>query len=157
MIFILIVSLSLSFAQEKEKKETGTNTQKPTSLEEKLQIDIDPNVFVYRPMGRRDPFKSLLKGKESKRGAEEGIAGLTISELVLEGIVFGSGEYSANMKGPDNYPYSVKVGDSVYNGKVIEITASTVVFKQILTVALGGTKEKIITKYLNPGEEADKK
>lgn len=153
VVVMLAFSLVTAFAQTR-KKGTEKKPEKPVTLDEKLQMDIDPDAFVYRPMGRRDPFKSLLEGQEaSKRGKVEGIAGLTIGELVLEGIVFGKGEYWAYVKGPDNTPYTLRVGDNVYNGKVTEIKANSVVFKQILTVALGGTKEKIVTKYLNPEEE----
>ena len=110
-------------------------------------------------MGRRDPFKNLLTGSERPaRRNLEGIAGLTISELVLEGIVgFSKGEYKALVRGPKNRPYDIKVGDKVYDGEVVEITDNSVTFKQILTIALGGTKERPIVKYLNPEEEANKK
>jgi Tfp pilus assembly protein PilP len=164
LILTVIFSLSGGFTQEQEQppkeeeqpETTGAvaSSQEPASLDDKVEMDIDPNVFVYRPMGRRDPFKNLLQGKEStKRAAVEGIAGLTIGELVLEGIVYGKGEFRAYVKGPDNTPYSLRVGDNVYNGKVVEINANAVIFKQILTVALGGTKERTVAKYLNPEDE----
>ncbi len=156
LTFILVFGLFMGFAQEK-KKSGEKNLQQTASLEEKLQLDIDSGEFMYKPMGRRDPFKNLLRGKEPSSRRGEGIAGLTIDEFVLEGIVFGNGEYRAYVKSPDNLPYTLKVGDNVYNGKVIEINAGAVIFKQILTVALGGTKEKTVTKYLNPEEEAKKK
>lgn len=158
LILAFIFFLSIGFAQEQEQQpDSGgavVSSEEPASLDDKVEMDMDPNAFKYNPMGRRDPFKNLLQGKEStKRAAVEGIAGLTIDELVLEGIVYGKGEFRAYVKGPDNTPYTLRVSDNVYNGKVVEINANAVIFKQILTVALGGTKERRVTKYLNSEDE----
>lgn len=152
---------------QKDKKDEKTKTtpatqtpaQIPASPDEQLQQEIDPNSFIYNPGGRRDPFKNLLQGKEGAldREALEGIAGLTIGELVLEGIMeVGKGKFKAFMKGPKNIPYAVSVGEKVYDGEVAEITPNCIVFKQILTVALSGTKETKVVKWLNPEEEAGK-
>lgn len=124
-----------------------------------VQEEIENTDFVYKPNGRRDPFWDLLKGKsvKIKREEKEGIAGLLIDELELEGIIFNKGKYLALFKGPDGRPYDVRVGDNVYDGEIIKISNNSVVFKRMLTIALGGTKEKIITKRLTPEEEASKK
>jgi len=122
--------------------------------------DLVTTEFFYKPAGRRDPFIDLLRGKNIsniKREAKEGIAGLLTDELDLEGIILKRGKYIALFKGPDGKPYDVYVGDSVYDGEVIKIDMNTVYFKRFLTLALGGTKEKIITKSLIPEEEAEKK
>jgi Tfp pilus assembly protein PilP len=121
--------------------------------------EVTSGDFLYKPAGRRDPFWDLLMGKsvKIKREEKEGIAGLLIDELELEGILFKKGEFIALFKGPDGKPYDVKVGDSVYDGEIIKIDINTVVFKRLLTIALGGTKEKITTIRLIPEEEAEKK
>lgn len=135
--------------------------QKKAELEEEPPpIEaVETGGFSYKPAGRRDPFWDLLRGKsvEIKREEKEGIAGLLIDELELEGILFRKGKYIALFKGPDGKPYDVRVGDSVYDGEVIKIDMNVVVFKRLLTIALGGTKEKIVTKPLTPEEEAGKK
>lgn len=161
-LFILICGLIVGYSQEnkakKEEQPKPQQTPKAATADEELQQEIDPNIFTYKPMGRRDPFKSLLTGAERPERKLEGVAGLTISELVLEGIVgYGKGKYKAYVRGPKNRPYSITVGDKVYDGEVAEITNNSVTFKQILTVVLGGTKERPIVKYLNPEEEANKK
>lgn len=161
--FILIFSLFIGFGgyaqnpQAKKEKKDEQVKKAPVSAEEQLQQEIDPNVFIYNPNGRRDPFKSLLQGKDRPFRELEGIAGLTIGELVLEGTMkIAEGKWKAFLKGPKNHPYDVSVGDKVYDGEIIRITANSIVFKQILTVALGGTKEKEVVKWLNPEEEAEK-
>lgn len=163
--FLLIVGWAIDspvFAQQNKqnpKKQPAKQNQKADQKTE-LDDEIEGSDFVYKPRGRRDPFWDLLKGKSVKirREAKEGIEGLLIDELELEGILSKeNGLYIALFKGPDGRPYDVKVGDNVYDGEIIKIDINTVVFKRILTIALGGTKEKIITKRLIPEEEASKK
>ncbi len=153
--------------KEEVKEEIDPNAMEGASSaaaiaeqEEKSVLDdeITSGDFIYQPRGRRDPFWDLLRGKsvKIKREAKEGIAGLLIDELELEGILYKQGKYIALFKGPDGRPYDVKVGDSVYDGEIIDIDVNAVVFKRILTIALGGTKEKLITIRLTPEEEASK-
>jgi Tfp pilus assembly protein PilP len=165
LIVFLIVIFAVSGADAQQKKKKPQKKKDETAAaaaaaqdEASVEEAETGGDFVYKPKGRRDPFWDLLKGKsvKIKREAKEGIAGLLIDELELEGILFKQGKYIALFKGPDGRPYDVKVGDSVYDGEIIKIDVNTVVFKRILTIALGGTKEKIITKRLTPEEEASK-
>jgi len=149
------------------KKSEGDQQQGQLDLGNLPQFEEEPppveelrtGSYVYNPEGRRDPFWDISKGKnvKIKREAKEGLAGLLIDELELEGIILVKTEYIAVFKGPDGKPYDVRTGDSVYDGEVIKIDWNSVVFKRLLTVALGGTKEKIIIKKLSPEEEAEKK
>jgi len=118
-------------------------------------LSIQPGEFVYNPEGRRDPFWNLLQGKSVKENREaiEGIAGLMIDELELEGIVFAQGVFKALLKGPDTRPYVVGIGDKVYDGEVVAMDKNSVSFKKSLTVALAGQKDRVIIKTLNPEEE----
>lgn len=171
-IFIVIfMCMCLAFLSAqtttKDKKPQETDKKEPESVE--TSVPVEPTLggtedemttgdFLYRPKGRRDPFWNLLQGKKQpKREQREGIAGMLIEELELEGILYKGGTYIALFKGPDGNPYDIKVGDSVYDGEVIKIDSNTVVFKRLLTIALGGTKEKITILSLIPEEEAAKK
>jgi Tfp pilus assembly protein PilP len=126
-----------------------------TSGDESVEIMAQPGEFVYNPEGRRDPFWNLLQGKSVKENREaiEGIAGLMIDELELEGIVFAQGSFKALLKGPDTRPYVVSIGDKVYDGEVVAMDKNSVSFKKSLTVALAGQKDRVIIKTLNPEEE----
>jgi len=156
--FIFTSPFTFSVSAQEKKKPAQQDPLFPG--DEKTQTspveEIETGEFVYKPKGRRDPFWNLLRGKsvKIKREAREGIAGMLIDELVLEGIILKGRKFIALFKGPDGRPYDVKVGDSVYDGEVIKIDLNSVVFKRILTIALGGTKEKIIIKTLIPEEEA---
>ena len=171
-IFIVIfMCMCLAFLSAqtttKDQEPQETDKKEPESIETSVpeepalvgtEDEITTGDFLYKPKGRRDPFWNLLQGKSIKvqREQREGIAGMLIEELELEGILFKSGTYIALFKGPDGKPYDVKVGDSVYDGEVIKIDSNTVVFKRLLTIALGGTKEKITILSLIPEEEAVK-
>jgi len=102
-----------------------------------------------------------LKGKNVStvaRDKKEGLSGLLIDEIELEGIIqLKNGKYVALFKGPDKKSYDVYTGDGLYDGEVIKIDLNTVYFKRTQSMALGGTKDKIITKSLIPEEEAEKK
>lgn len=153
MKVFMIIILLLPFAVFPQQQEGETNQN-----DDEMQLKTQPGDFIYNPMGRRDPFWDLLQGRNIKanREAIEGIAGLMIDELDLEGIIFSDSTYKALVVGPDNIPYVIKVGDNVYDGEVTKIDNSTVTFRKILTVALGGKKERIITKRISPEEEKQK-
>lgn len=171
-IFIVIfMCMCLAFLSAqtttKDQKPQETDKKEPESLETSVpeepaldgtEVEMTTGDFLYKPKGRRDPFWNLLQGRSIKvqREQREGIAGMLIEELDLEGILYRRGTYIALFKGPDGKPYDVKIGDSVYDGEVIKIDGNTVVFKRLLTIALGGTKEKITILYLIPQEEAAK-
>lgn len=161
-IFTLFVFEGLAQQKKTTQQETGTAVEKEEATETVGETEMEsregePGEFVYRPKGRRDPFWDLLQGKDTKlkKEAKEGIAGLEIEQLELEGIVFREDRHIALFKGPDGKPYDVKVGQSVYDGEIIKIDANRVVFKKILTIALGGTKEKTVIKWLNPEKEKE--
>lgn len=176
---VLIFSGLMGLAQEKQQKKDNNKkiSNQEISLEEKKdqeKVDtdlvlestgntddnsemVDTGEFVYTHKGRRDPFRDLLVGESTKlkKEAKEGVEGLEIEQLELEGIINNKGKYIALFKGPDGKPYDVQVGQSVYDGEIIEINAYSVVFKKILTIALGGTKEKTEIKWLHPEKEKE--
>ncbi len=149
-IFFLIFSLVVIClpAQVEKKQEAGAAEE----------IDLNPvsdQDYIYRPEGRRDPFWNLLMGKSVRGSREkiEGIAGLIIDEVELEGVIKERGKFKALLKGPDGQPYIVQIGDKLYDGEIVQITANSVSFRRVLTVAIGGEREKIIVKTINPEEE----
>ncbi len=94
----------------------------------------------YNPQGSRDPFMSLLEGQD-KDVRPPGLGGIQISELTLQGIQIGLGKM-AIVKGPDNIAYGMHVGESVFDGKLIEILDNKIVFEKLIYDAFGREKEK---------------
>lgn len=156
ILFLLLLPLVVTGQEIKP-------TEPKAASDEEQQMQLDQNLpsseYIYRPEGRRDPFWNLLQGKNVRenRQAIGGIAGLLIDELDLEGIMQVRGKYRALLKGPDSRGYIVSVGDKVYDGEVLVIDRNSISFKKSLTVAIGGQKEKVIIKALNPEEEGKKK
>ncbi len=153
----ILFALLLLFPFFLQAQEVPLDVPGPEGEEEVEMISVQPGEFVYNPEGRRDPFWNLLQGKSVKENREaiEGIAGLMIDELELEGIVFAAGEFKALLKGPDTRPYVVGIGDKVYDGEVVAMDKNSVSFRKSLTVALAGQKDRVIIKTLNPEEEEE--
>ncbi len=159
LFIFLLGALFLIPQQDKKVEEKKAEKAVKPAAGSGLQSAPLQGEFVYNPMGRRDPFWDLLKRNSSKlkKKRKAGLAGLDIDQLELEGIIKKEKGFVALLKGPDGRPYLVKKGDSVYDGEVLEIGSHMVKFKKILTIALGGTKERTIIKRLNPEEEDERK
>ncbi len=150
IVFLIFLFLPLLNAQEAEE-ESGVAVLQ----EESSELELPPGEFVYRPEGRRDPFVSLLRSRNvrAKRETLHGLAGLMIDEVDLSGIAFANGRFHVLLTGPDGRPYKVGLGTKLYDGEITHIDHGSVTFRKILTVALGGQRERTIIKRLNPQEE----
>lgn len=87
--------------------------------------------FTYDPAGRRDPFRSLLKGRSREELGERppGLPGMGVEEIRLQGIVKLPEGYVALIQGTDNMSYIIKPGTVLYDGTVEKIEPGKVTFK----------------------------
>jgi hypothetical protein len=110
--------------------------------------------FSYDPGNRRDPFKSLLAAPDRPelRGPRpEGIPGLLIDEIALTGIFRTPKGFVAQVKASNqNKSYLLKEGDQLYDGDVVSINRSEVVFKQIVQDPTALKPFREVVKSLNP-------
>jgi hypothetical protein len=113
--------------------------------------------FTYDPAGRRDPFRSLVDAANTigKGPRPRGIAGMLISEVDLVGIVQKGKGHIAFFNGSDNKGYFLKVGDALYDGKIIRIDrrTGTVVFRQDINDPRSIKPYRDVTKRLTTAEE----
>jgi Tfp pilus assembly protein PilP len=112
--------------------------------------------FTYDPAGRRDPFRSLVEQTRAEKGPRpKGIAGMLISEVDLVGIVQKGRDYLAFFNGSDNKGYFLRVGDVLYDGRIISINRATgqVVFRQEINDPRSIKPYRDITKRLYSAEE----
>jgi type IV pilus assembly protein PilP len=109
---------------------SGTSVQQ--TLEEILEEPATGETYRYDPQGRRDPFRSLVGPALAREPGTRppGVPGMLIDEMKLQGIVRTKQGLVAMISGPDNNGYLVRVGDKTFDGEVIRITASAVVFRQ---------------------------
>ena len=106
--------------------------------------------FTYDPAGRRDPFRSLVDALNSQ---VKGPRPRCIPDLV--GIVQKGKGYIAFFNGSDNKGYFLRVGDAVYDGKIIRIDRRTgsVVFRQDVNDPRSIKPYRDVTKRLTTAEE----
>jgi len=107
-------------------------------IDQILQGDKEANqgeFFSYDPGGRRDPFRSLLEGRNNQdeligQVRPPGLPGMMVEELTLEGIIDTPAGIMAFVLGRDSMSYIIRPGTKLYNGEVKEIFQDRVVFRQ---------------------------
>lgn len=120
-----------------------------TQLNQTVKKKTSP---VYSPRGRKDPFKDMLgKSKpaaKKKAAAKAGTPQLTIANVKLIGIVEVKGQYTAIISGPGNFPMFVKAGERFYDGYVLKIEDSKVIFRQTRRGRIPLSKPRNIVKEI---------
>ncbi len=89
--------------------------------------------FSYEPEGRRDPFLSLMTPTVTVDARPPGVSGMLVAELDLSGVVADVGDGDVAMFiGSDNKGYFLRIGDAVYDGRVIAVDPrqGSVTFRQ---------------------------
>lgn len=116
---------------------------------------VPPPNYTYSPDSRRDPFVSLFNRgtTDPRQGAAgaarpEGIAGLTVEEIAVRGIVFSRGAWVAMVGAPNGRTYSIRAGDKLMDGSVRAINATTVILMQEVNDPLSLEKQREVRKYL---------
>lgn len=112
--------------------------------------------YHYDSSGRRDPFTSLDRASDPKGSARDrvsGLAGLSIGEVTVKGVVKSQGRLVAMLQAPDNKTYIVRPNDRLLDGIVRAVTPEAVVFVQQVNDPLSLVKQREIRKPLRPLEE----
>ncbi len=172
--FYLIVFLLLfapcvtAMAQEQEVEEEAAAAQEASEAKaevvekiKKEQEEIEAGgYFSYNPEGRRDPFVSIIEEfwYKKKGPRPKGIAGMLISEIDLVGIVKDPAGDIAFFHGSDNKGYFLRVGDEVYDGKLLQIdkNSGAATFRQQMDDPRLIKPFRDVIKRLRPLEEDTK-
>jgi Tfp pilus assembly protein PilP len=111
--------------------------------------------YTYDASGRRDPFMALDHASDPRAtaGKTNGLAGLTINEATVKGVVKSRGRMLAMVQAPDNKTYIVKATDRLLDGEVRAVTAEAVVFVQNVNDPLSPVRQREIRKPLRIVEE----
>ena len=114
-----------------------------------------PDGYVYEPGTRRDPFVNPIgTGAEPrlspKRG--EGVAGLTVTEIAVRGVLESRGVFVAMVQGPGTKTFLVHQGDKLADGTIKAITAQGLVIVQDVTDPLSLVKQREIRRLLRSFE-----
>ncbi len=94
--------------------------------------DTSIPAYAYEVRGRRDPFRSLLLRTQDDKDRQRppGVAGMLVEELELQGTIRTRQGWIAMMRGGDNRSYLLRKGTTVFDGEVMEIGPTEVVFRQ---------------------------
>jgi hypothetical protein len=119
--------------------------------------DTPADPYTYQPLGRRDPFLSLLGGGAAprailKRG--DGPAGLLVSEVSLRGVMESRGVLIAMIQAPDGKSHIVRAGERLLDGTVKAVTLEGLVILQDVNDPLSTEKHREVRKRLRSAEEA---
>jgi Tfp pilus assembly protein PilP len=120
---------------------------------------VAPQGYNYDPQGRRDPFVSLIRRGVDVQGSAPparpaGLAGLSVSEVSLRGVVNARDGFVAMLQGADTKTYLVRVGDRLLDGTVRTITADSLVILQRVNDPLSDDTVREVRKVLRQAQEA---
>lgn len=113
-----------------------------------------PANFEYQPDGRRDPFLSLVnRGTDARGGVgdgarPEGLAGITVEEVAVRGILQSRGGWIAMIASPSGRAYTIRPGDRLMDGVVRAINAKAVILMQEVNDPLSLEKQREVRKFL---------
>lgn len=156
-LLIVIAAVASVVAQTADTTTTSTSATSTASdvqktLEEILEEPTTTDAYRYDPQGRRDPFRSLIgptpRLEPGQRPA--GVPGFLIDEIRLQGIFKTRAGMTAMINGPDNRGYTIKVSDRVFDGEVVRITPTSVVFRQEVNDPTRIERYREVVKDLSP-------
>ena len=124
------------------------------------QPPVPADVYVYEPGHRRDPFVSPIGVSPTATVVEprlpvkkgEGLAGLTVAEIAVRGVMESRGVFVAMVQGPATRTFLVHAGDKVADGTIKAITAQGLVIVQDVADPLSLVKHQEILKRLRSFE-----
>jgi hypothetical protein len=108
----------------------------PTVAAEPVPPDPSAAVPKYQSGGRRDPFETLE--------VREGSGGLTVAATRLTGIIRSNRSALALVEAPDGIGYILKPGDTLGDGRLLEIGSDSVVFA--VTAKAGAPSNRVVLK-----------
>ncbi len=122
-----------------------------------LEVKKQP-VVSYNGVGRRDPFRSIVALSEGRPKSVKTLPPLQrneVSDLRLQGIIWGEYGPRAIVNTPDGKGYTVRVGTPVgFNRGVIKrITQNQVIIEETLLNIFGEPKKRSIVMELHPEKE----
>jgi len=114
--------------------------------------------WSYDPQGRRDPFVSLRGSgttMTSTQNRPAGLAGVSVSEIAIRGIVRSGNEFIALAQAPDGRTFQLRRNDRLFDGSVKQIGIDAVVFIQEVNDPLSLVKQREVRKTMKTGDKEE--
>jgi Tfp pilus assembly protein PilP len=147
LLFSLICLFTLPILSQEEKEEKK-------DLAKELSTEMPKRTLpAYQRAGRKDPFRDLLAGRDSKREtAPSGKPEIYIDDITLIGIVKARGKFTAIVTGPQEFPSFIKAGQRFSDGFVLSIQESRITFRKTKERGFPLFKPRDIVKEIHPEE-----
>ena len=111
-------------------------TPAAATAEQAPPAEVVVAVPKYDAKGRRDPFETLE--------VREGSGGLTVAATRLTGIVRSNRVALALVEAPDGIGYILKPGDTLGDGRLLEIGSDSVVF--VVAPKTGAPSNRVVLR-----------
>jgi len=108
----------------------------PSAVRTTAAPALTPTAPKYEAGGRRDPFESL----DVKVGSDRA----TVAAAKLTGVIRSGASALALVETSDGIGYILKAGDTLADGRLVEITANTAVFS--IAPKPGATTNKVVLR-----------
>jgi Tfp pilus assembly protein PilP len=131
-VALLILCVSATSRGQAPPAAANAPAEAPGPAGKVTEQDFIPSVYTYEVGGRRDPFRSLLvrNPSDKDRVRPPGLAGVMVDELELQGTIKVKQGWVAMMRGPDNKSHLIRKGTTLFDGEVVEVSATEVTFRQ---------------------------
>ncbi len=118
------------------------------------EVLSNPSLYTYDPGARRDTFRSLIQSTEEEDEISErpdGIAGLLIDDIELEGVFMTEGGPVAQIASAEQEAsFLLRPGDQLWDGDVVAVSLGEIVFKQSVNDPTALRPFRDVVKKLNP-------
>jgi hypothetical protein len=165
MIGVLLVSLvtaAPAFAEPSAGGQATAAAQAPRAESQPPSVETSGGRqapgWTYDPQGRRDPFVSLRgtgTDMTSTQNRPAGLAGVSVAEIVVRGIVRSGNEFVALAQSPDGRTFQLRRNDRLFDGSVKQIGIDAVVFVQEVNDPLSLVKQREVRKTMKTGDREE--
>jgi hypothetical protein len=111
---------------------------------------VAKSIAPVRPLGKRDPFVSVIVARsDSSAACTGGKRCLIVDQIALRGIVRTPTKWIAMVENPARKTYYLYENDPIFNAVVVRITGDSVIFRESVQDALGHSTEREVVKRVN--------
>ncbi len=130
--------------------------------EQSVVAAIEAEASMPRPsyvaVGRRDPFRSIIAASPKRPETVDALPPLqrsAVSDIKLQGIIWGGYGPRAIVNTPDGKGYTVRVGTKIgfNHGVIREITQKKVIIEETVLNIFGEPKKRKTEMELHPQKE----
>ena len=132
------------------KKPVVKTAAAPKTPKAKTAPAAAKSIAPVKPLGKRDPFVSVIVARsDSSAACTGGKRCLIVDQLALRGIVRTPTKWIALVENPARKTYYLYENDPIFNAVVVRITGDSVIFRESVMDALGHSTEREVVKRVN--------